>query len=160
MHEVVPKVVTMAVSTVMMMLSILLQCSLFMVFWFMIYELWSRDVACHVDSTICHPDARREEGFRLHPLYETETLRFAQSDMERRISLHLSDSAFNWLTLQRYENQTPFVKCLGVQCQNRRRLCQNVRKFCFYPRKPIQLFSYSNKFSFVGGGIKATPIYI
>ena len=56
MQEVTPKVVAMAVSTVMMMWSILLQVFLFS----MIFDFSS--------FLLCHPDDRREEGSRVHPL--------------------------------------------------------------------------------------------
>ena len=62
---------------------------------YIIHEKSCRDVACHVDSTICHPEELATKDLAYIHFYETETLRFAQSDMERRISLHLSDSAFN-----------------------------------------------------------------
>lgn len=56
MQEVTPKVVAMAVSTVMMMWSILLQVFLFS----MIFDFSS--------FLLCHPGDRREEGSRVHPL--------------------------------------------------------------------------------------------
>ena len=56
MHEVTPKVVAMAVSTVMIKWSILLQVFLFS----MIFDFSS--------FLLCHPDDRREEGSRVHPL--------------------------------------------------------------------------------------------
>ena len=93
-------------------------------FWFLISDFWCRDAACHVflfyafvirRTPFCHPDDRREEGSRQHPLHAALCYR----DPSLRSGWHKAREAalFDlWLWIMNYGVGTWRATLIDVWC--------------------------------------------
>ena len=119
-----------------------------------------RDVACHVDSTICHPEELATKDLAYTHFMKPRLFALLRVTWREEFLCTLATlRSTDWQC--KYTKSVPRLSSVLAFGVNPGGVCvKTCVSFVFTPEK---LFSYSViqiNFSFVGGGIKATPIYI